>query len=169
MKGGRVDLLAENAPDLVIVHNTTHRKDGRSKVVHDKLFHRRDRLNLEGDVGRKAKLKRAGVIRARVALVDPEAVGLGLTAFVGLSAPEQTASWQEKFERVLEEIPEVMDAYQLSGSHDYVLRIVARDMMDYERLRKRIVDAVPVRALSANFVLKRLKAETALPLDTISA
>ena len=104
-----------------------------------------------------------------LSLVDPEAVGLGLTAFVGLSAPEQTASWQEKFERVLEEIPEVMDAYQLSGSHDYVLRIVARDMMDYERLRKRIVDAVPVRALSANFVLKRLKAETALPLDTISA
>ncbi|WP_375688521.1 Lrp/AsnC family transcriptional regulator [Pseudooceanicola sp. LIPI14-2-Ac024] len=115
------------------------------------------------------KLRRAGVIKARVALVDPEAVGLGLTAFVGLSAPEQTARWQESFEQLLTDIPEVMEAYQLSGSHDYVLRVVARDLPDYERIRQKIVDAVPVRALSANFVLKRVKAQTALPLDTTTA
>lgn len=115
------------------------------------------------------KLKRAGIIKARVALVDPEAVGLGLTAFVSLSAAEQSAQWRDGFEALLSEMPEIMEAYQLAGSHDYVLRLVARDMADYERLRQRIVDAVPVREISADFVLRRVKAQTALPVDTVRA
>ncbi|MBE9638682.1 Lrp/AsnC family transcriptional regulator [Salipiger mangrovisoli] len=115
------------------------------------------------------KLQKAGVIRGRVALVDPERLGLGLTVFAGISAPEQSADWQRRFEEVVAGLPEVMEAYQLAGSHDYVLRIVVRDMGDFERLRRQITEAIPVRDLSANFALKRLKAETVLPIDTQSA
>ncbi|MCT4371575.1 Lrp/AsnC family transcriptional regulator [Yangia mangrovi] len=118
---------------------------------------------------RLRKLQEAGVIRGRVALVDPEKLGLGLTVFAGVSAPEQGADWQRRFEEVVGDLPEVMEAYQLAGSHDYVLRIVVRDMADFERIRRQITEAIPVRDLSANFALKRLKSQTVLPIDTVSA
>ncbi|MBT9385764.1 Lrp/AsnC ligand binding domain-containing protein [Pseudooceanicola sp. CBS1P-1] len=118
---------------------------------------------------RVRKLQEAGVIRARVALVDPEHLGLGLTAFAGVSAPDQGAEWHRRFAAVLEDIPEVMEAYRLTGSQDYVLRIVARDMADFERIRSGLTEAIPIRDLTTSFALQRLKSETALPVDTRTA
>lgn len=118
---------------------------------------------------RVRRLQETGVIRGRVALVDPERIGLGLTVFASVSAPEQSAEWQGLFEGVLAKMPEVMEAYQLAGSHDYVLRIVVRDMSGFERLRRQITEALPVREISASFALRRLKAQTVLPIDTLSA
>lgn len=118
---------------------------------------------------RVRKLQDAGVIRARVAVVDPEHLGLGLTVFAGISAPDQGAEWRAQFEDVVTDIPEVMEAYQLAGSHDFVLRIVVRDMVDFERVRLRITDAVPVRDLTPHFALKRVKSATVLPIDTRTA
>ena len=118
---------------------------------------------------RVRKLEQTGVIRGRVALVDPERLGLDLTVFVSISAPEQSADWQKLFESVVVGLPEVMEVYQLAGSHDYVLRIVVRDMSGFERLRRQITEAVPVREISANFALRRLKTQTVLPIDTITA
>ena len=117
---------------------------------------------------RVRKLQEAGVIRARVALVDPEHLGLGLTVFAGVSAPDQSADWHSRFAEVTAAIPEIMDAYQLAGSYDYVLRIVVRDMADFERVRQGLTEAIPVRSLTAQFALKRLKSATALPIDVQS-
>ena len=94
---------------------------------------------------------------------------LGLTVFAEVSAPEQSADWQARFAEVIADIPEVMEAHQLAGSHDYALRIVVRDMGGFERIRSRITEAIPVRGLSASFALKRIKSETVLPIDTRSA
>lgn len=118
---------------------------------------------------RVRKLQDAGIIRGRVALVDPERLGLGLTVFAEVSAPTQSADWQARFAEVIADIPEVMEAHQLAGSHDYALRIVVRDMAGFERIRSRITEAIPVRGLSASFALKRIKSETVLPIDTRSA
>lgn len=118
---------------------------------------------------RVRKLEDNGVIRGRVALVDPERLGLGLTVFAAVSAPEQSADWQRKFEGIVDAMPEVMEAYQLAGSHDYALRIVVRDMVEFERIRRQITEAIPVRDLSVNFALRRLKAQTVLPINTVSA
>ena len=118
---------------------------------------------------RVRKLQDSGVIRGRVAVVDPERLGLGLTVFAGVSAPEQSAAWDARFEDIVDSLPEVMEAYQLAGSHDYVLRIVVRDMGEFERIRRRITEAIPVRDITANFALKRLKAHSVLPIDTLTA
>ncbi|KAA2316017.1 Lrp/AsnC family transcriptional regulator [Pseudooceanicola sediminis] len=115
------------------------------------------------------KLQEAGVIRARVALVDPEQVGLGLTVFVGVSAPQQDARWHADFARVLEAIPEVMEAHQLAGSHDYALRVVVRDLADFDRVRGRITNAIAIGALSVQFAARRVKSVSVLPIDTCSA
>ncbi|WP_428927096.1 Lrp/AsnC family transcriptional regulator [Marinibacterium sp. SX1] len=118
---------------------------------------------------RVRKLQDSGVIRGRVAVVDPERLGLGLTVFAGVSAPEQSAAWDARFEDIVDSLPEVMEAYQLAGSHDYVLRIVVRDMGEFERIRRRITEAIPVRDITASFALKRLKAHSVLPIDTLTA
>lgn len=118
---------------------------------------------------RVQRLTKTGVIRARVAVVDPERIGLGMTAFVGVTATELTADWHESFTQVVDAIPEVMEAYQMAGSQDYVLRIVARDMADFDRIRQIIVSGIPVRGLTTSFALRRMKSGTVLPLDTVTA
>ncbi|WP_138466210.1 Lrp/AsnC family transcriptional regulator [Poseidonocella sp. HB161398] len=118
---------------------------------------------------RVRKLQSSGVIRGRVALVDPERIGFGLTVFVSLSAPDQAPAWQDRLEEVLSEIPEVMEAYQLAGQYDHLLRIVVRDMAEFERVRKRLANAIELSQLSVHFATRRLKNETVLPLDTLTA
>lgn len=118
---------------------------------------------------RVRKLQDRGIIRGRVAIVDPESLGLSLTAFVNVSAGDQAEDMQRRVEDVLAAIPEVMEAYRMAGSHDYALRIVARDMADFDRIRQTIANALPLRDLSASFALQRLKASTVLPIDTCSA
>jgi Lrp/AsnC family transcriptional regulator len=114
------------------------------------------------------KLQNAGIIRARVALVDPELVGLGLTVFVGVSAPQQDAGWHEAFAAVVDAIPEVMEAHQLAGSYDYTLRVVVRDMADFDRVRGRITSAIVIRDLTVQFASRRVKSLSVLPIDTCS-
>lgn len=118
---------------------------------------------------RVQRLTRDGVIRGRVALVDPERIGLTMTAFVEVSAPDQSEAWRVAFLDLVADLPEVMDAYQLSGEPDYVLRVVARDMADFDRIRQVIVSSIPLRGLTTSFALKTLKSETVLPLDTRTA
>lgn len=115
---------------------------------------------------RLQRLRDRGVIRGRVAVVDPESVGLGLTVFATVTPTEQSAAWHEDFAGVLSAVPEVMEAHLLADSHDYALRIVVRDMAGFERIRATITAAVPVRTFTANFSSRRVKAETVLPIDT---
>ena len=118
---------------------------------------------------RVKRLTERGVIRARVAVVDPERLGLGMTAFIGVTAPDQSPEWHDSFSDVVSLIPEIMEAHQLAGNHDYVLRVVARDMTDFDRIRQCLVSRIAVRGLTASFAIRRVKSETVLPLDTVSA
>lgn len=118
---------------------------------------------------RVRRLMQNGVIRGKVALVDPEQLGLGMTVFVSLTAPDQSPDWHEDFARVIAAIPEIMEAHQVAGDQDYALRIVVRDMADYERIRQDLVSRVAVRGLTARFLTRRLKFNTVLPVDTSAA
>jgi len=113
------------------------------------------------------RLQDSGVIRGRVAIVDAERLGLPLTVFVAITAQDQEIGTAQRLETALAAIPEVMEAWQLAGA-DHVLRIVARDMADFDRIRQAILTALPLRDLSSSFALRQIKASTVLPVDTSS-
>ncbi len=114
------------------------------------------------------RLEESGVIRGRVALLDERALGLRLTVFVAIRTSEHNDSWLEKFSDGVKNIPEVVEFYRMSGDTDYLLKIVARDIDDYDRVYKKLISVAPLHDVSSSFAMERIKSSTALPLQHLS-
>ncbi len=114
------------------------------------------------------KLEAAGILTGRVALADPEKLGFGLTVFVAIGAPDHSANWREAFSAAVNAIPEVMEVYRMAGEIDYLLRVAVADMLAFDRLYKRLTDAVPIKNVASHFAMERVKFTTAYPVDTVS-
>ena len=113
---------------------------------------------------RVQNLEAAGVITKRVALVDPAAVNLDVTALVQIRTNDHSAEWLAQFQSAVEQFPEVVDAYRTSGEIDYMLRVVVPSIDDYDLFYKRLIDAVDLYDVRSIFVMERMKQTTALPL-----
>ncbi len=110
------------------------------------------------------KLEQAGVIQRRVALVDPEQVGIGLIVFVAVEAPEHSGAWLATFAGAVADMPEVMDAYRMAGEVDYMLRVAVAGMAEFDAFYKRLIARVPLKNVTSRFAMERLKHTTAYPL-----
>lgn len=110
------------------------------------------------------RLEQSGAIRARMALVEPEMVGIGLVVFVAIEAHEHTAEWLATFAAAMAGMPEVMDAYRIAGEVDYMLRVVVADMTEFDAFYKRLIGTVPLKNVTSRFAMERLKHTTAYPL-----
>lgn len=110
------------------------------------------------------KMEQAGVLLRRVALVEPEQVGIGLIVFVAVEAPEHSADWLAQFAATVSDMPEVMDAYRMAGEVDYMLRVAVADMAEFDTFYKRLIAAVPLKNVTSRFAMERLKTTTAYPL-----
>ncbi|NCQ25671.1 MAG: Lrp/AsnC family transcriptional regulator [Roseovarius sp.] len=109
-------------------------------------------------------LEAAGVIRARVALLDPARIGLPLTVFLQIRAARHDADWLAQFARATQSLPEVQGVYRMSGDLDYLIRAQVADMADYDRLYQTLIARVPMGDVSASFVMEEIKHSTELPL-----
>lgn len=109
-------------------------------------------------------LESAGVIRARVALVDAAKVGVPLMAMVLIRTNAHDAHWMDKFQTALRSLPEVVGAYRMTGDLDYVLRVRVADVPAYDAFYKRLTARISVSDISASFVMEEIKETTAVPL-----
>lgn len=114
------------------------------------------------------RLEAQGVLMARVALADPAKLGFGLTVFVQIEAPDHSATWREAFAKATEALPEIMEVHRMAGEIDYLLRVAVADMAAYDRLYKRLTDAVPIKNVTSHFAMERIKFTTAYPVDTLT-
>jgi Lrp/AsnC family transcriptional regulator len=110
------------------------------------------------------KLEASGVIQRRVALLDPDRIGVGLTVFVAIEAGDHTPDWLEKFATSVSAMPEVMDLYRMAGEIDYMLRVAVADMAEFDLFYKRLIAAVPLKNVTSRFAMERIKHSTAYPL-----
>lgn len=110
------------------------------------------------------RLEKNGVITRRVAVVDPEQVGLGLSVFVNVEAGDHTPEWLRRFSVGVSAIPEVMEIYRMAGEVDYVLRVAVADMAAYDAFYKRLIAVAPMRNVTSRFAMERMKHTTAYPL-----
>ena len=107
------------------------------------------------------KLEAAGVILGRVALLAPEKLGLGLTVFVSVEAPDHSHEWLAKFADAVAAMPEVMEFYRMAGDVDYMLRVVVADMAAYDAFYKRLIGTIPLKNVTSRFAMERIKSTTA--------
>jgi Lrp/AsnC family transcriptional regulator, cysteine-sensing transcriptional activator len=110
------------------------------------------------------KLEESGVIRGRVALLDPEKLNVGVTVFVSVRTNQHNAEWAAKFCRVVAGIPEVVEFYRMSGQVDYLLRVVVPDIAAYDGVYKRLIEVADLYDVSSSFAMERIKYTTALPV-----
>lgn len=111
------------------------------------------------------RLEQRGVIRRRVALVDPKALNLGLTAFVAVRTNQHTEAWLRRFTEGVASIPEIIELHRLSGDIDYLLKVVVPDMERFDAVYKRLIRVAELSDVSSTFSMEALKQTTELPLD----
>jgi len=110
------------------------------------------------------KLEARGVITSRVALVDPDSVGMGLSVLVSVEAGEHTPEWLASFSAGVNGMPEVMEVYRMAGDVDYILRVVVAGMVEYDAFYKRLIGLAPMKNVTSRFAMERMKYSTAYPL-----
>lgn len=115
---------------------------------------------------RVQKLEAAGIITGSVALVTPEKVGLGLTVFVEIEAADHTPDWRATFAAIVEDYPEVQEVHRMAGEVDYMLKVVVSGMAAYDAFYLALTQRLTCRNVTSKFSMERMKATTALPIDT---
>ncbi len=138
----------------VLQRDATISMDALSELVH---------LSRNACWRRVKQMEEAGILKARVALVDPDALGLGLSVFVMIRTASHEPDWLERFEAAVKALPEIIGAHRMSGDLDYVLRVRVASVKDYDRFYQRLIQRVPVAEISASFVMDDIKDTTALP------
>ena len=113
---------------------------------------------------RVQKLEAMGVLTSRVALVDPGKIGLELTAFVSISAPDHSTAWREGFDRAVAALPEVVEVWRVAGDADFLLKVVVRDLPAFDGFYRRLTAAVELTAVNSQLALERVAHTTALPI-----
>ncbi len=109
-------------------------------------------------------LESNGIIRARVTLLDPEKLNLGLMVFLHIRTDHHTTDWQHAFAKATRDMPEILGVYRMTGDLDYMIRARVADMKDYDALYQRLIARVPMSDVSASFVMEEIKDTTELPL-----
>src|SRR5262249_10612455 len=108
------------------------------------------------------------IIRGRVALLAPEKIGLGVTVFVAVRTNEHNDAWLQQFAEAVQQIPEVVEFYRMSGDIDYLLKVVVADIAHYDRVYKRLIKSVKLTDVTSSFAMEQMKYTTALPVPTTS-
>ena len=114
---------------------------------------------------RMKRLEDDGVIAGRVALVDAEKIGLGLSVFILVRTSRHDPDWLKLFRDAVTALPEITGVYRMSGDLDYILRARVADVKAYDRLYQRLISRVPLTDVSASFVMEEIRDTTILPVE----
>lgn len=130
-----------------------------------------ERVNLSNNAcwRRIKRLEDEGVIKQRVALLDAEALGVGVTVFVSVRASEHSEAWLNDFTAAVDATPEVVEFYRMSGEIDYLLKVQVASIADYDAVYRQLVSRVRLTDVSSSFAMQELKHTTALPLPNVKA
>ena len=145
--------------DLNILNELQH----NARITNQELS---ERVNLSPTpcLRRVKMLEDAGIIKGYSAIVDPEAYGLPIMAFVSVRLERQTESEIVSFEKAMMELDEVVACYLMSGRHDYMLQVFAHSLKDYENfVRNKLTHVSGLGELETHFAFGQVKRSMSLP------
>lgn len=114
---------------------------------------------------RVKRLEDDRIITERVALIDADKLGLGLSVFIIVRTSSHDPDWLARFRTAVTSFPEITGVYRMSGDLDYVLRARVADVKAYDRLYQRLIAKVPLSDVSASFVMEEIKETTVVPVE----
>lgn len=114
---------------------------------------------------RQRSLEERGLIKGYRAILDRERLGFAVSAFVHVTIERQFANVIAEIERKIRARPEVMECYATTGDADFTLRVVARDIADYDRFLQKFLAELPgVGQVRSSIALREIKSTTELPI-----
>jgi len=109
------------------------------------------------------RMEEAGIIKARVAVLDADKLGLPVSVFVSVETADHSADWLARFASTVAATPEIVGAWRMSGDVDYLLHVIVADIAAYDAFYRKLIAAVPLRNVSSRFAMERMK-DGALPI-----
>lgn len=128
-----------------------------------------DRINISQSPcwRRINRLEQQGIISKKVVLLDREKLGMDVVVFTTINLSTQGRDNLEDFEREVEILPEVMECYTMTGTWDYMLKIVVKDIRHYELfVRQKLTKLAHVGQVHSHIAVTEIKNSTVLPLDS---
>ena len=110
------------------------------------------------------KLQNDGIIKSKIALLDGNLLGFGLTAYVSIKTGEHSGDWLEKFSKTVTKMPEVMEFHRMAGDVDYMLKVVVSDIQAFDNFYKRLISSSSINEVTSRFSMETIKETTALPI-----
>jgi Lrp/AsnC family transcriptional regulator len=118
---------------------------------------------------RVQRMENEGIITGKVALVDQNKIGLGLSVFVSVESSDHSDAWLKKFAQAVSAMPEVIEFYRMAGDVDYMLRVVVADMRSYDIFYRKLIGSVALKNVTSRFAMEKIKSVTALPVPAFEA
>lgn len=110
------------------------------------------------------RLEQTGVIERRVAILNPQAIGMDISVFVSIESGDHSTEWLARFSTLLAGMPEVMEVHRMAGDIDYLLHVTVPSMGAYDAVYRKLIGAVPLKNVTSRFAMERVKFTTAYSL-----
>ncbi len=111
------------------------------------------------------RLEETGYIQRRIAVLDRERIGVPTTVFALIKTAHHSDDWIENFRRAISDIGEIVEAHRLTGSYDYILKVVLPRVEHYDVVYRRLVKRIELFDVSAFISMEVLKSGQTLPVD----
>lgn len=109
-------------------------------------------------------MRDAGIIDGQTLRLDATKIGLGLTVFVMIRTRHHSGEWLKLFRRTVTAIPNVIDFYRIAGDYDYMLKVVAEDMNDFDRVYQRLIERLDLDAVTSYITMEKIADQRDLPI-----
>ena len=109
-------------------------------------------------------LEDSGVIQGRTVRLDRNQLGLGLVVFAMIRTRHHSTAWLKTFRTHVSSIPDIVDFYRIGGDYDYLLKIVTRDMISYDAVYQKLIEAVELESVTSYFAMEALEEQRPLVL-----
>ena len=103
------------------------------------------------------RMEQDGVILRRVAVLDPAKIGVPVSVMVTIETQDHSAEWLGSFAAMIATMPEIVDAWRMSGDVDYLLHVVVADISAYDEFYRRLIASVSLRNVTSRFAMERIK------------
>lgn len=109
-------------------------------------------------------LHQSGMIKGHTIRLDAQAVGLGLTVFVMIRTRHHSRDWLQTFRKEVSAIANVIDFYRIAGEYDYMLKVMAKDMNDFDRVYQKMIANVELEAVTSHITMEAIVNNRDLPI-----
>ena len=114
------------------------------------------------------KLEEDGIIKKRVAIIDNYKINLPIIVFLSITVAQHSREWLDEFVNKITSFQEVIEMHRLTGDTDYLIKVVAGSIEEYDKFNQKLIKEINFRSLKSNIVLKEIKNTNELPLGHIS-